>query len=61
MALGYTGDYVADLLSLPSIDCGVGGRDGLGIWDWHMHTEVYDMNSQRGPYCIAQRTLPSIL
>ena len=19
------------------------GRDGLGVWDWHMHTEVYGM------------------
>ena len=20
---------------------GAGGRDGLGVWDWHRHTEVY--------------------
>ena len=20
-----------------------GERDGLGVWDWHMHTEVYGM------------------
>ena len=28
--------------------CG-GGRDGLGVWGWHMHTEVYGMNGQQGP------------
>ena len=21
----------------------VGGRDGLGVWDWHLHTVVYSM------------------
>ena len=26
-----------------------GGMDGLGAWDWHMHTEVYGMIGQRGP------------
>jgi len=26
-----------------------GGRDGLGVWDWHMHTEVYGMIGQWGP------------
>ena len=26
-----------------------GGRDGLGIWDWHMYTEVYGMIDQWGP------------
>ena len=26
-----------------------GGRDGLGIWNWHMHTEVYGMIDQWGP------------
>ena len=25
------------------------GRDGLGIWDWYMHTEVYGMTGQQGP------------
>ena len=20
-----------------------GGREGLGVWDWHLHTEVYGM------------------
>ena len=28
---------------------GGGGRDGLGAWDWHMHTEVYGMIGQWGP------------
>ena len=28
---------------------GTGGRDGLGVWDWHMHTEVYRMIGQWGP------------
>ena len=27
----------------------VEGRDGLGVWDWHLHTEVYGMTGQRGP------------
>ena len=29
-----------------------GGRewgDGLGVWDWHLHTVVYGMTGQRGP------------
>ena len=25
------------------------GKDGLRIWDWHMHTEVYAMIGQLGP------------
>ena len=25
------------------------GRDGLGVWDWHMHTEVCGMICQQGP------------
>ena len=24
-------------------------RDGLGLWDWHMHTEVCGMIGQQGP------------
>ena len=30
---------------------GTGGRgkDGLGAWDWHMHTEVYGTMGQQGP------------
>ena len=26
--------------------CGV---DGLGVWVWHMHTELYEMIGQWGP------------
>ena len=26
-----------------------GRRDGLGVWEWHMHTEVYGMTGQQGP------------
>ena len=25
------------------------GRDRLGVWDLHMHTEVYGMTGQWGP------------
>ena len=25
------------------------GRDGLGVWDWHRHTEVHGMIDQWGP------------
>ena len=25
-----------------------GGRDGLGLWDWHMPTEVSGTMGQRG-------------
>ena len=25
------------------------GQEGLGVWDWHMHTEVYGMTGQQGP------------
>ena len=35
-----------------------GGKDGLQVWDGHMHTEVYGVIGQRGP---AQRTLLNIL
>ena len=27
----------------------VGVGDGLGVWDWHMHTMVYGMVGQLGP------------
>ena len=27
---------------------GVGVREGLGVWDWHIHTEVYGMIGQWG-------------
>ena len=26
----------------------VGGRDGLGVWDWHMHTLEYRRDSPQG-------------
>ena len=26
-----------------------GGRDELGVWDWHMHTIIYGMVGQPGP------------
>ena len=26
---------------------GCGGRDGLGVWDWHTHTEVSGMIGQQ--------------
>jgi len=26
-----------------------GGGDGLAVWDWHMHTEVFGMTGQWGP------------
>jgi len=26
----------------------VGGRDGLGVWDRHMHAEVYGITGQLG-------------
>ena len=25
------------------------GRDGLGVWDWHLHTEIYGMMGRWGP------------
>ena len=36
-----------------------GGRDGLGIWDWHMHTTVYGMDGQQEP-AVQHRELYSI-
>ena len=41
---------------LPKGTCG--RWDGLGVWDWHMHTVVYGMTGQLGA---AQGTLPNIL
>ena len=26
-----------------------GGRNKLGVWDWHMYTEVYRTTGQQGP------------
>ena len=27
---------------------GGGRRDGLGVWDWYIHTELYGMTGQQG-------------
>ena len=35
------------------------GRDGLGVWDWQVHTEVYGMTGQWGP-AVWQRELYQI-
>ena len=24
-------------------------RDGLGVWDWHVHTAIFKMDNQQGP------------
>ena len=34
---------------LPNGTGGWRGRDGQGVWNWHMHTEVYGMIGQWGP------------
>jgi len=39
----------------------VGGWDGLGVWDWHVHTAVHRMTDQHGTGFMAQGTLPNIL
>ena len=36
------------ILQLPRGTGGGGGRDGLGVWDWHMYTEVPRMIDQQG-------------
>ena len=36
------------------------GRDGLGVWDWHMHTGMWN-DWLTGTCCIAQRTVRNIL
>ena len=32
-----------------------GGRDGLGVWHWHMHTGVYGTIGQQGPVVCGER------
>ena len=27
----------------------VGGRDRVGVWDWHVHTAVFKIDNQKGP------------
>ena len=38
----------------------VWGAGGLGIWDQHMHTGIWN-DRPTGTCCITQRTLPNIL
>ena len=28
---------------------GLGGRDGLGVWDRHVHTAIHKIDNQQGP------------
>ena len=25
------------------------GRDGWGVWDWHVHTAILKLDNQQGP------------
>ena len=27
----------------------IGGRDRLGVWDWHVHTAIFKVDNQQGP------------
>ena len=36
------------------------GRDGLGVWDWHVHAAIYKMDKQQGP-TVEHRELCSVL
>ena len=27
----------------------VGGRDRLGVWDWHVHSAIFKIDNQQGP------------
>ena len=36
-------------LWLPKGTGGGGERDGLGVWDWHMHIVLYGMTGLWGP------------
>ena len=40
-------------------DSGVGGKDGLGVWDWQMHTLVYGLVGQWRP-AVEHREIYSI-
>ena len=48
------------VLQLPKGTGRGGGRGGLGVWDWRVHTEARN-DWPVGTCCTAQRTLPSIL
>ena len=36
-------------LWLPEGTDGVGGRDRLGVWDWHVHSTKFKIDNQQGP------------
>ena len=38
----------SDKLNVTEGDRWVGGKDVIGVWDWHMPTEVYRMIGQEG-------------
>ena len=40
---------------------GMGGRDNLGDWDWHIDTTIRKTRQRIRTYCIAQATLLSTL
>ena len=37
------------------------GGDSLGVWDGHVHTIIFKMDKQQGPYCMAYGTLLSVM
>lgn len=39
----------------------VGGEDELGVWGWHVHTEVPRMIGQRGPAALHRELCPILL
>lgn len=47
-------------LQLPK-GTGGDGRDRLGVWDWHRHSEVIWNGWPTGTCCIVHRTLLSIV
>ena len=44
-----------------SREWGGGGRDRLGVWDWHVHTAVFKIDNQQKTNCIAQGILLNTL
>ena len=38
----------------------VGGRDKLGVWDYHIHTTIYKIDNQQGP-TVQHKELYSVL
>jgi len=51
---------IEDKLMVTKGDRCRGGRDRLGVWDWHRHTEVYGMTGQRGPAIEHRELYPGI-